>query len=58
MDTCMFIKMTYRPKGPGAIYDCFVCCITYSAVKYSHATIIKYLLTCLLIQNNSQSETF
>ena len=44
----MFIKVTNRPKGPGAIYDCFVCCIIYIAVKYAHVTIIKYLLTYLL----------
>ena len=47
MDTCIYMKVTNRPKGPGAIYNCIVLFVLL--VKYAHVTIIKYLLTYLLI---------
>ena len=46
MDICTYIKVTNRPKGPGTIY-CVVLFVLL--VKYAHVTIIKYLLTYLLI---------
>ena len=51
MDTCTYIKVTNRPKGPGAIYYLVLFVLL---VKRAHVTIIikfTYLLTYKLAKN-------